>query len=394
MRPRRSRNLKTRAAEERNGQAGDNSRPQTLLWRDARSDAESDRQRKRDDPDSQSRAKISKKVRAPIITKRIRQWRERTPICVPMERQACHLRSSRVRAAWIRRIDEHRIARASRQSDSNRRPADYKSAALPTELCRHLRGKSAFINAFLSGHCTPWQNLSKKADRSEFYDAITLHSSHPQASPVCALGAVASTAVRSLERDVQNLFRYRPSGTYFARFKVGGRPIRSPMRFTRSGARTMCFGPRRTDSKRHAEQSAIVMISSPRYRTSELKVSLNCLAIVKGCLTQRFGVNGNGNSSALRSGAPALSGVDTIKNGLNVGAFRTHFTLHRCYDCCRRIAPAKFFGKRIPHVNLNFVRPKAICETTVSGLAAKPAAIQEFLHHCRPPRRDRRCRCA
>ena len=29
----------------------------------------------------------------------------------------------------------------SRQSDSNRRPADYKSAALPAELCRHLPGK-------------------------------------------------------------------------------------------------------------------------------------------------------------------------------------------------------------------------------------------------------------
>src|SRR6266581_5093476 len=33
------------------------------------------------------------------------------------------------------------ISRGSGQSDSNRRPADYKSAALPAELCRHLRGK-------------------------------------------------------------------------------------------------------------------------------------------------------------------------------------------------------------------------------------------------------------
>src|SRR5437899_12680394 len=34
----------------------------------------------------------------------------------------------------------------SRQTDSNRRPADYKSAALPTELCRHLpRKTSCFI---------------------------------------------------------------------------------------------------------------------------------------------------------------------------------------------------------------------------------------------------------
>src|SRR6266704_434463 len=30
----------------------------------------------------------------------------------------------------------------SRQTDSNRRPADYKSAALPTELCRHLRAET------------------------------------------------------------------------------------------------------------------------------------------------------------------------------------------------------------------------------------------------------------
>jgi hypothetical protein len=44
----------------------------------------------------------------------------------------------------------------SRQSDSNRRPADYKSAALPAELCRRLRGKilshaasaSPFLYAF------------------------------------------------------------------------------------------------------------------------------------------------------------------------------------------------------------------------------------------------------
>ena len=32
----------------------------------------------------------------------------------------------------------------SRQTDSNRRPADYKSAALPTELCRHLPWENRF----------------------------------------------------------------------------------------------------------------------------------------------------------------------------------------------------------------------------------------------------------
>ena len=31
---------------------------------------------------------------------------------------------------------------------------------------------------------------------------------------------------------VQNLIRYRPSGTYFARFKVGGRPIRQSLETT------------------------------------------------------------------------------------------------------------------------------------------------------------------
>src|SRR5215813_2236250 len=34
----------------------------------------------------------------------------------------------------------------SRQTDSNRRPADYKSAALPTELCRHLLWKTPQIS--------------------------------------------------------------------------------------------------------------------------------------------------------------------------------------------------------------------------------------------------------
>jgi hypothetical protein len=52
----------------------------------------------------------------------------------------------------------------SRQSDSNRRPADYKSAALPAELCRHLPGKilsdAASASLFLYGfsirpHLTP-----------------------------------------------------------------------------------------------------------------------------------------------------------------------------------------------------------------------------------------------
>src|SRR5436190_10313790 len=51
----------------------------------------------------------------------------------------------------------------SRQSDSNQRPADYKSAALPTELCRRLRGKilsdaapaNLFIRLFYTATLTP-----------------------------------------------------------------------------------------------------------------------------------------------------------------------------------------------------------------------------------------------
>src|SRR5262245_15160095 len=43
--------------------------------------------------------------------------------------------------------------RWSRQSHSNRRPADYKSAALPAEICRLLRGEilspAASANRFL-----------------------------------------------------------------------------------------------------------------------------------------------------------------------------------------------------------------------------------------------------
>ena len=40
--------------------------------------------------------------------------------------------------------------RWSRQSDSNRRPADYKSAALPAELCRQGRPPTLAYKAFLN----------------------------------------------------------------------------------------------------------------------------------------------------------------------------------------------------------------------------------------------------
>src|SRR5438067_9283019 len=42
------------------------------------------------------------------------------------------------------------VSRRSRQSDSNRRPADYKSAALPAELCRQGRPRSLAYKAFLN----------------------------------------------------------------------------------------------------------------------------------------------------------------------------------------------------------------------------------------------------
>ena len=40
-----------------------------------------------------------------------------------------------------------RLSEWSRQTDSNPRPADYKSAALPTELCRRLKQNTLIIAA-------------------------------------------------------------------------------------------------------------------------------------------------------------------------------------------------------------------------------------------------------
>ena len=49
-------------------------------------------------------------------------------------------------------IPRNRVLRGSRQSDSNRRPADYKSAALkPTELCRHFMDTKAALASSSSG---------------------------------------------------------------------------------------------------------------------------------------------------------------------------------------------------------------------------------------------------
>ena len=43
----------------------------------------------------------------------------------------------------------------SRQTDSNRRPADYKSAALPTELCRHSLWETVSFEALPLGRLYP-----------------------------------------------------------------------------------------------------------------------------------------------------------------------------------------------------------------------------------------------
>ena len=57
-------------------------------------------------------------------------------------------RLSRLSLFQQRRCGIWRCRKESRQSDSNRRPADYKSAALPTELYRHLLWDQAAFTAF------------------------------------------------------------------------------------------------------------------------------------------------------------------------------------------------------------------------------------------------------
>ncbi len=56
----------------------------------------------------------------------------------------------------------------SRQSDSNRRPADYISAALPTELCRRLRGKTFHSHSLFRPLYPPFVSLrQKRAQRAD-----------------------------------------------------------------------------------------------------------------------------------------------------------------------------------------------------------------------------------
>jgi hypothetical protein len=77
-------------------------------------------------------------------------------ICVDGDWVPCTIRWGVGRAKCPRSVQaklssdpENLDLRGSRQSDSNRRPADYESAAIPTELCRHLRGKTYRVHEYV-----------------------------------------------------------------------------------------------------------------------------------------------------------------------------------------------------------------------------------------------------
>jgi hypothetical protein len=93
------------------------------------------------------------------------------------------------------------IAKAGKRSFSN-----YKSAALPTELCRHLRGKSAFIDAILLGPLYPrfvplGKTLAKKrTDRDSTARSLSTLPIYRQV----ALHARSGSAGRQTEADQQH----------------------------------------------------------------------------------------------------------------------------------------------------------------------------------------------
>src|ERR671935_483171 len=86
---------------------------------------------------------------APAIVKGSRAVTKRRFTCA-VKSQKCP-RSVQARR---RNVSVNRNLRVSRQSDSNRRPADYKSAALPAELCRRTKVK-------------PLQSYNVKTESSE-----------------------------------------------------------------------------------------------------------------------------------------------------------------------------------------------------------------------------------
>jgi hypothetical protein len=144
----------------------------------------------------------------------------------------------------------------SRQSDSNRRPADYKSAALPTELCRHLRGKILFdahsASLFLyavsirRGSTVLTALSSVRSERTRGYSHrfgafATMHRLCARSrSYACSDNALTDTSASMSDSDekvwqttaVQNLVRYAPSGTYFARFRIGGKLVWKSLKTT------------------------------------------------------------------------------------------------------------------------------------------------------------------
>src|SRR5437588_1590591 len=68
------------------------------------------------------------------------------------------------------------IKEKSRQTDSNRRPADYKSAALPTELCRHFPRKIAVnlssASVFLHDFSIRTAPFSSRSELDKVLDVI------------------------------------------------------------------------------------------------------------------------------------------------------------------------------------------------------------------------------
>src|ERR1700730_5776026 len=100
----------------------------------------------------------------------------------------------------------------SRQSDSNRRPADYKSAALPAELCRHLPGKilsdassaTVFLYAFsIQLRWTPlepsFRIRSRRTGANSHRFSIPA-TTHPLRS--CSVGDVCSDKTPPMGRQI------------------------------------------------------------------------------------------------------------------------------------------------------------------------------------------------
>jgi hypothetical protein len=111
-------------ASQRNHDARADSRPESLLRRNSRSDAESNRQGKHDQSDRQSRAKISKKV-APTIPAQGRDYR-RT--------EASHERQSNEMRALDARLPSRRHRPCSRSFEFVLRTTASKAGGKNVEI--------------------------------------------------------------------------------------------------------------------------------------------------------------------------------------------------------------------------------------------------------------------